>query len=159
MADATAEESQMSDRKYKQRGYMDSEASDRPEAPRRQPKERSGAPWERPDGPRGRGLGAPTESVFRCRRCGARQRLDVSLPFDAVCEGCNSDLHTCSNCIHFDSSRPKECRKPVTERVVNKIKRNACALFTPGLVQEFAREHPAPMSRPRDAFDALFRKK
>ncbi|MGV8039631.1 MAG: hypothetical protein AB2L07_05990 [Thermoanaerobaculaceae bacterium] len=149
----------MPDRKYRQSGYMDSEPRERSESPRPQPKERSGAPWERPDGPRGRGLGAPTESVFRCRRCGARQRVDVSLPFDAVCEGCSNDLHTCSNCIHFDTSRPKECRKPVTERVANKIKRNECELFTPGLVQEFAKEQPAPTSRPRDAFDALFKKK
>lgn len=149
----------MSDRKYRQRGYMESEPRERPESSAPQPRERGGAPWERPDGPRGRGLGAPTESVFRCRRCGARQRVDVSLPFDAVCEGCGNDLHTCSNCIHFDTSRPKECRKPVVERVANKIRRNSCELFTPGLVQEFAREQPVATSRPRDAFDALFRKK
>jgi len=97
--------------------------------------------------------------VFRCRRCGARQRVDVALPADAVCEGCGSDLHTCSNCIHFDTSRPNECRKPVPERIANKIKRNDCELFTPGLVQEFAREQPAASSSPRAAFDALFRKK
>lgn len=149
----------MTDRKYRHSGYQDSGPKERSESPRPQPRERSGASWERPDGPRGRGLGAPTESVFRCRRCGARLRVDVALPLDAVCEGCSSDLHTCSNCIYFDTSRPKECRKEVVERVVNKIKRNVCELFTPSLVQEFAKEQPTVTSKPRDAFDALFAKK
>lgn len=149
----------MQDRKYGHRGYMDDGSRPRQERSGQGPRERSAPPSERPEGPRGRGLGAPTESVFRCRRCGARLRVDVAVPLDAVCEGCASDLHTCSNCIFFDTSRANECRKPVIERVANKIKRNTCELFTPGLVQEFAAEQPAPTNRPRDAFDALFKKK
>ena len=142
----------MSERRYKQRGYME---SDRPEERREKPK------GPRPDrmetGPRGRGLGAPTASVFRCRVCGEKHSIAV-VPVDATCFRCNSDLHTCSNCVHFDTSRPNECRKPVIERVANKTKRNTCELFAPRTIQEFAPE-PVAAASPRAAFDALFRKR
>src|SRR3954469_23084221 len=57
--------------KYRQRGYKDSEREERgggggasrgPQAPR-----------EKKEGPRGRGLGSRTESVFRCHTCGEKQ--------------------------------------------------------------------------------------
>ncbi len=148
----------MPDRKYKQRGYMEEERSQEKRPP-------ESGPRERPEGPRGRGLGAPTATVFRCRMCGTKQELSGPLGFDAVCTSCANDLHTCSNCVHFDTSRPNECRKPVLTRVTNKSKRNACELFTPNTVQEFASDKPAAgagssaPSSPRAAFDALFKKK
>jgi hypothetical protein len=149
----------MSDQKYKQRGYREEERREE----HRSPEER---PRERPEGPRGRGLGAPTATVFRCRMCGTRQQLAGPLVFDATCSSCSNDLHTCSNCVHFDTSKPNECRKPVLQRITNKTKRNACELFTPNTVQEFASDRPAPntangtvVSSPRAAFDALFKKK
>jgi hypothetical protein len=149
----------MPDRKYRHRGYQDEERHDERRAP-------DSGPRERPEGPRGRGLGAPTVTVFRCRMCGARQQLSGSVAPDAVCTGCGNDLHTCSNCIHFDTSRPKECRKPVVERVTNKTRRNACELMTPNTVQEFGSDRPAAATpdgsaaaSPRAAFDALFSKK
>ncbi len=153
----------MSDRKYRHSGYQDEE--------RREPRQESQRPGdrgprERPEGPRGRGLGAPTVTVFRCRICGTRQRLEGTVALDAVCASCGNDLHTCSNCIHFDTSRPKECRKPVPERVTNKSRRNACELMTPNTVQEFASDRPSPAaggeaagSPSRAAFDALFNRK
>ncbi len=81
------------------------------------------------------------------------------LPFEATCGECGNDLHTCSNCLNFDTSRPNECRKPILQRVESKAKRNACQLFTPNTVQEFASDSRAASSDPRAAFDALFRKK
>jgi len=150
----------MSDRKYKQRGYMEQE----PRAERRPAPE---GPRERPEGPRGRGLGAPTATVFRCRMCGAKQQVSGALALDATCASCGNDLHTCSNCVHFDTSRPNECRKPVLQRVSSKTKRNTCEMFTPNTVQEFGGEAPAVsagpseprFADPRAAFDALFKKK
>lgn len=144
----------MSDRKYRQRGYQD---SDRPAERRPEPQQQG--PRERPEGPRGRGLGAPTETVFRCRICGSKQRLAGVVPLEATCAECGNDLHTCSNCLHFDTSRPQECRKPVLQRVESKAKRNVCQLFTPNTVQEFGSDVRAVSSDPRAAFDALFRKK
>ena len=128
----------MSERKYRHRGYQDSEPREerRPSAPQ--------GPRPKPEGPRGRGLGAPTQTVFRCRVCGAKQRLDGSLPLDSACASCSSDLHTCSNCVFFDTSRPHECRKPILVRVTSKAKRNTCELFTPNTIQEFAVDQVAP---------------
>jgi hypothetical protein len=149
----------MPDRKYRHRGYQDEE----------RPQERRPAdtgPRERPEGPRGRGLGAPTVTVSRCRMCGTRQQLTGPVPGDATCSSCGNDLHTCSNCAQFDTSRPNECRKPVLQRITNKSRRNACELFTPTTVQEFASDRPAVattdgsvVSSPRAAFDALFNNK
>jgi hypothetical protein len=154
----------MPDRKYRQRGYMDEEPRDGQR--RDEPRPSEERPRERPEGPRGRGLGAPTATVFRCRMCGTRQRLAGAVAFDATCSSCGNDLHTCSNCVHFDTSKPNECRKPALQRITNKTKRNACELFTSNTVQEFASDRPTTnaadgtvVSSPRAAFDALFKKK
>ena len=141
----------MTERKYKQRGYMENEREAR-EKPREQPR------VER-DGPRGRGLGAPTATVWRCRVCGSRQQVAGQVPHDATCSQCGSDLHTCSNCVHFDTSRPNECRRPVLVRIATKGKRNECDMYTPASTQEFASDRVATHSDPRAAFDALFKKK
>jgi hypothetical protein len=142
----------MVDRKYRHSGYQD--GGSREERPRERPK---GPPPAR-EGPRGRGLGAPTVAVFRCRNCGGRLELIGAMAADATCSGCGQDLHSCTSCIAFDPGSPNECRKDVPTRVPNKAKRNTCELFAPRAVQEFAPDAPAPSSDPRAAFDALFKK-
>lgn len=144
----------MSDRKYGQRGYQDGD--------RREERPRPGlqGPREKKDGPRGRGLGAPSESVFRCAACGEKRPVLDEIPFDATCSRCNADLHTCSNCIHFDTSVRWECRKyeEIPARVPKKRDRNECLLLTPKLVQEFAKDSDKPSpGDARSAFDALFK--
>jgi hypothetical protein len=149
----------MSDRKYGQRGYQDSDRSER----ERRPPQQQG-PRERPEGPRGRGLGRPTESVFRCAACGEKLLLTglegdtAEIAADSTCARCKADLHTCSNCVHFDTAARWECRQAISERVARKRERNACPLFQPRTVQEFAAEstRPAPGDA-RSAFDALFK--
>ncbi len=142
--------------KYRQRGYKDDERRDERPRPGLQ------GPREKKDGPRGRGLGAPSESVFRCAACGEKQLLmpDEPLPTDATCRKCNADLYTCSNCVNFDTGVHWECRRhaEIPARVPKKRDRNECPLFTPKLAQEFARDSdkPAPGDA-RSAFDALFK--
>ena len=138
------------DRKYRQRGYQDSgSGSERRRAPQ--------GPREKKEGPRGRGLGAPTETAFRCGSCGERQVAPEIAP-DAICGKCGQPLHTCSNCQHFDTSTRWECRQTIPERIAKKTAANACPLFAPKAVQEFAkdRDRPAPTDA-RAAFDALFK--
>ncbi len=135
-------------RKYGQKGYQ--EDYDRPRG------ERPKAPRERPEGPRGRGLGAPTATVFRCARCGAKGDPIDPANVLATCRQCGSDLHTCSNCLHFDTSARFECRQPISVRVASKTKRNECSFFAPKTVQEFGSESSRP-DDPRAAFDALFK--
>lgn len=148
----------MSDQKYRQRGYRD---SDRDE-PREQ---RSGGPRPGPrrEGPRGRGLGKPTATVFRCAVCGHQQSPGIAI--ESVCERCGADLHTCTHCASFDISAPNECRRNaslvplrgnVTQAVTSKAKSNRCELFEAKAAQETARQTDSPTSA-RDAFDALFK--
>ena len=140
----------MPGRKYRQSGYQDDDgAGGRVQArPQREPRE----------GPRGRGLGAPTKSVLKCSRCGVSVS-SVPVHEDA-CESCGADLHTCTNCRHFDSTAPKECRQPVEIRVKAKAKKNDCNFFEPKLVQEFASDSAAGGAKrdadAKTAFDDLF---
>ena len=116
---------------------------------------RPAGPKPRREGPRGRGLGAPTAELFRCATCG-RQAADPG-PGEtaAACSSCGADLHTCTNCRHFDSSAPMECRQPVPQRIGAKAKGNECELFEAKVTKEFGSDSGRP-DDPRAAFDALF---
>ena len=137
----------MSDRKYGQRGYMDDDPPGKPRT----------APRQRREGPRGRGLGAPTKEVFRCRDCGEELRRLGDLGFDLKCSKCGVALHSCVNCSQFDTSASLECRQPIPERISSKIKANQCELFQPKITMEMDSDSagPAP-TRGKAAFDALF---
>jgi hypothetical protein len=140
-------------RKYGQRGYQEGDRSRDagPPAPaRRDPP----PPPHQLDRPRGRGLGAPTESVFRCAACGTVQSAPAAL--DAVCGKCAGDLHSCTHCAHFDSAARWECRQELVARVPRKSQRNECALFTPRVSVQHAQEKVDP-DDPRAAFAALFK--
>jgi hypothetical protein len=140
--------------KYRQRGYKDSEDRGAPSA--RGPQ----APREKKEGPRGRGFGTPSETVFRCSACSEKRPLLEEVPIDATCNRCGADLHTCSNCINFDTSVHWECRRfqEIPARVAKKRDRNDCPLFTPKATQEFAKDSDKPSpGDARSAFDALFK--
>ena len=137
----------MSNRKYNQPGYQSSDERDRPAR-------RSSGPRPPQEGPRGRGLGKPTATVFRCAVCGAEQAFG-EIPEEEVCTQCGADLHTCTHCTFFDPSVYRECRQVGVELVTSKAKRNACPAFAPRCTQEIAREgERAPDAK--SAFDALF---
>jgi hypothetical protein len=151
------------DRKYRHRGYQDTGERPSPSARGPQP------PRPKPEGPRGRGLGAPTEMVFRCAACGAKRLVSAEAghpdfpAVDATCARCGADLHTCSNCLHFDTGSRWECRRhaELTARVAKKRARNECTLFTPKAAQEFGADRDraaAGPADPRAAFDALFKR-
>lgn len=145
----------MSDeRKYRQRGYQDSGS------PADRPRSSQGPPREKKEGPRGRGLGAPTATVFRCAACGEQRLLAEELGPETVCARCGASLHTCANCLHFDTSVRWECRRAeeLPARVAKKRDANDCAVFAAKVSVEQGREaaQPAPNDA-RSAFDALFK--
>ena len=153
----------MSDRKYSHRGYQD---DDRDREPKR-PKPKPSGPRNYDDGPRGRGLGAPTSVAFRCARCN-HDLVNISVEMDTTCPDCSSPLHSCSNCTFFDTGAPFECRKELQARVESKVKANDCELFQPKSIRNLGLK-PAESGRtdgpggtnpndPRAAFDALFKK-
>jgi hypothetical protein len=141
----------MSDRKYRQHGYMD--RGDKPEA--RVP----GLPRLKKDetfGPRPLNMpGART--VSRCAQCGTVLTM-ITEPAGR-CPKCGFELHSCKQCTHFDPASRFECRQPVPERIARKDARNECALFVIRTTVE--RETSAAGMRADDArkaFENLFKK-
>ena len=142
----------MSDRKYRQRGYMDNNRE--PQRPRAQsqPHDRE-APRDR-EGPRSPKMMAFGETV-KCASCGAKAPAVISA--EGTCTTCKGDLHTCRQCTYFDPSARFECSRTITARIVNKNARNTCELFAPRTVVERQTSSGAPTDA-RQAFANLFKK-
>jgi hypothetical protein len=109
-----------------------------------------------------------------CYGCGATVRFDGPVGRRTTCPECDADLHACINCRHYDESAPRECREPHAEKYLDKEASNACDLFQLGdgasrrrrgssaardQLHALFGEAPAKAEDPRDALDALFRKK
>ena len=138
----------MSERKYRQRGYQDNPR----DRERQGPKPPQG-PREKPEGPKTPNLMASHE-VFRCARCGNRLALPVES--DSRCARCGVDLHSCIQCVSFDTSARFECTQSIPARVSPKDAVNICALFTARTTVERQTGTPGPTSA-RQAFDDLFK--
>ena len=141
----------MSERKYRQRGYMDSDRGDeqrsKPQAkPQAKPREREG-----PRSPRMMAFG----QKVKCAACGATVETNISA--DAECPKCKASLHTCRMCTFFDPGARFECRKPITARILNKQGRNDCELFAARTVVERETSSSGPIDA-RQAFKNLFKK-
>jgi len=137
----------MSDRKYRQRGYMDSGRAERPDKKRPMP------PAERL-GPRTPNLPGK-RSLARCAACGVI--LPETIDFNDKCPQCGFELHSCKQCANFDTSSRFECTQPITARIPRKDQRNECNFFTPRVTVE----RETSTSRPADAraaFESLFKK-
>ncbi len=109
-----------------------------------------------------------------CHACGAELRIEGPVGRWATCPECDADLHACVDCRHYDESAAHACREPHAEHVVDKQAANACDLFQLGAGASRRRagaqgardalaalfgDAPRPAEDPRDALDALFRKK
>lgn len=144
----------MSDRKYRQRGYRDE-----PREPRREHR-----PAEKREyTPRGQPPVAPRtfnmpgfREAVRCARCGNELTVASAWGADATCNRCGADLHTCAQCVHFDTSAAFECQQPVPARISPKDARNTCPLFEPRTTVERETKSSGPPSA-RKAFDDLFK--
>jgi hypothetical protein len=140
------------DRKYRQRGYQDDDRDRRPKPP-----------------PRPKGASSRVETRFqlitRCNNCAAEIQLVDQIQLNQVCRNCNTDLHTCRNCLHFDPAARNECIKPVEVRIPNKSANNICPLFEPKVLVEKQGGGAGVTSAPakvenvhRQAFLDLFKK-
>jgi hypothetical protein len=154
----------MSDRKYRHRGYQDGGGySSSTPSTEKKPREPREPQKQRLEGaPRGRTAGGFGPEVFKCARCGQVRRDFEEILADEVCP-CGTDVHSCINCKHFDTSTQWECRAKIEARVSPKDKRNLCPEFSPKIIKDLAADKVAP-ARPtsaddaRKAFDALFKK-
>ena len=137
----------MSDRKYRQRGYMEGDRErERQPKPQAKPQER--------EGPRSPKMMAFQQKV-RCAACGAT--LQSGIANDSSCSKCGADLHSCRQCTFFDPGAHFECRKPITARIANKQARNTCELFEPRTIVERETSSSGPVDA-RQAFANLFKK-
>jgi hypothetical protein len=164
----------MSDRKYRQRGYQDDDRGRQPRGPKpaQPPPQRApGRVLQDERGPKTPNLMAAHE-VFRCARCG--NLLSVPVGMLDSCAKCGVDLHSCIQCVFFDTSARWECTQnaQIPARVSPKDARNNCALMTPRTTVERQTSTPpsASPSSPssgstsptasnsaRKAFDDLFK--
>ncbi len=161
----------MSDRKYRQRGYQDENKPRGPKGPAapRPPKQdrAPGRQLQDAAGPKTPNLMAAHE-VCRCARCG--HLLSLPIAADSRCTKCGVDLHSCVQCVSFDTSARWECTQSdkLPARVAPKDARNDCPLFAPRTTIE--RQTTTPQNRDagstssgessrsaKQAFDDLFK--
>jgi hypothetical protein len=144
----------MSDRKYRQRGYQDE-----PRAPRQESKPAAKKEYA----PRGQPPLAPKtfnmpgfRELVRCARCGCELTVATASSADGTCTKCGADLHTCAQCVHFDTGATFECQQAVPVRISPKDVKNVCTLYEPRTTVERETKTAAPASA-RSAFDDLFK--
>ena len=146
---------EMPDRKYRQRGYQDDDAEqvpvDRARAPRR-----DGAPRSVINRQHGKPNLPAFHEVMRCARCGDTFRQAIGL--DTICSRCRSALHTCAQCVSFDSSQRFECAQQIQARVSPKDERNECTHFSPQVtVERQTKSHATGPRSAKQVFDDLFK--
>lgn len=148
----------MSDRKYRHRGYRDDD---------REPRREQGAPPKKEFAPRGQPPVSPKtfnmpgfREVVRCTRCGNELTVATAWSPEGVCARCGAELHSCAQCVHFDTSAAFECHQPIPARVSPKDTRNQCTQFEPRTTVERetkSSSSPGAPSSARKAFDDLFK--
>ena len=154
------------ERKYGHRGYMD---SDGPKKKEKRPQENR--PRQEQIGPRTPRM-VGTITLARCSNCGAV--LQSGFDPNGQCPRCGFDLHSCKQCMYFDTGEQFECTQPVPERIAKKDARNKCTFYAFRTTVEkdtaptTAAAQPAQQAvssstsyRPnsaRKAFDDLFKK-
>src|SRR5215467_6296565 len=103
----------MSDRKYRQRGYMESDREPQRSKPQSEsrPRPRNQESREGPRSPKMMSFG----EIVKCASCGAKAPSMITV--DTSCPKCQTALHSCRQCTYFDPGARFECTKPITERI------------------------------------------
>src|SRR5271154_2161253 len=156
------------ERKYRQRGYSDREAEEKKRA-RAERADRPSDPRPKQDmlGPRTPRM-VGTVMRARCSSCGAV--LAPGFDQSGECPRCHAAMHSCKQCVHFDTAAQFECTQPIPERISNKLAKNYCIFFK---FRMTVKKDPPPFTYPpsppaapaagrpndaRKAFEDLFKK-
>jgi hypothetical protein len=159
------------ERKYRQRGYMDTGGDSRTNRRDDRPKPSGPRPPLDITGPR---LPRLLQNVVaaRCFSCSTTLPTDIEWSSQSKCPKCGAALHCCKQCAHFEPSTRFQCLKPIPARIPVKDAANECDLFKPrvtvardsapggGATTNAQSAGPAPRT-PNDAraaFDNLFKK-
>jgi len=105
----------------------------------------------------------------RCANCGTV--LPPGFDPNAQCPRCQFELHSCKQCLHFDTGAQFECTEPIPERIPRKDARNECTFFAFRMLMEKDTSPASAAVKPvvssgaglttdsaRRAFDNLFKK-
>ncbi|MGH9775483.1 MAG: hypothetical protein ACRD50_11110 [Candidatus Acidiferrales bacterium] len=156
------------ERKYRQRGYEDRGREDK--------EKKRDRPQQQPPRPRQEQLGPRTPRMVgtvmraRCSNCGSV--LATGFDPNGQCPRCGLEMHSCKQCVHFDTAAQFECTQPIPERIAKKDAKNDCTFFelrmtvekdtSPTMyAQPATAAAPASPARPGDArkaFEDLFKK-
>jgi hypothetical protein len=138
------------------------------DAPTQKQKKSEKRPRQEQIGPRTpRMVGTITRA--RCSNCGAV--LPAGFDPAGQCPRCGFELHSCKQCVHFDTGAQFECTQPIPERIAKKDVRNDCTFYSFRTTIEKDTAPTAPAASPsggrsgsyrpndaRKAFDDLFKK-
>ncbi len=119
------------ERKYRQRGYMDSGREYTGNGgPRREERPRPQGPKPPIDvtGPR---LPRMVQAVTAARCYNCSTALPSDIDWRGNCPKCGVALHCCKQCSHFEPSTRFQCLKPIPVRISPKDAANECDLFKP----------------------------
>jgi len=153
------------DRRYRQRGYMDTDRDRDGRKPEDRPRQGPRPPLDI-TGPRLPRL-VQTVVASRCYSCSTT--LPNGTDFKANCPKCGAALHCCKQCSHFEPSTRFQCLKPIPARLAGKDQANECTWFSArvtvardGTSQSSSPQVSSPAPRnpnaARAAFDSLFKK-
>ncbi len=140
----------MSDRKYRQPGYMDRKDEPQkrsaPQAPKR----------DNTFGPRPMQM-AGTRTVSRCAQCGTV--LQAFTEPVGQCPKCGFELHSCKQCTYFDPTSRFECTQTIPERIPRKDAKNDCKFYAIRvMVEKETSTSAGRVDDARKAFENLFKK-
>ncbi|MFQ5791484.1 MAG: hypothetical protein ACE5JI_13510 [Acidobacteriota bacterium] len=143
--------------KYRQKGYRDDEWQEE----RRQQRKRE----QKPDlGNREQirslrhAIDREVTVVTRCGRCGHQvPTSQLEIDTTTTCSKCQTPLHSCRHCTHFDPGVRWECRAPIEVRIPDKWAMNKCKLFKPAQVLDATGRRADVTEDARAAFHNLFK--
>lgn len=140
----------MSERKYRQPGYMDRNEKPQKTSGERAPKR------DNTFGPRPLQMAA-TRTVSRCAQCGTV--LQAFTEPVGQCPKCGFELHACKQCAYFDPASRFECTQPIPQRIPRKDIKNDCKFYAMRvMVEKETSASAARVDDARKAFENLFKK-
>jgi len=91
-----------------------------------------------------------------CPACGKPISVAEPVGRRETCPRCNTDLHACVHCNHYEPGAYNDCREPQADRVVDKNASNFCDYFS---VRTSGGKGAAdPKTKAKSALDNLFKK-
>ncbi|NMC62874.1 MAG: hypothetical protein GYA55_06855 [SAR324 cluster bacterium] len=92
-----------------------------------------------------------------CFHCGKKIEASGLGNFgrNETCPQCDSDVHVCLNCKHYDEHSYNDCREEQAERVLEKDRRNFCEYFSPRTARISAKSTDSENTRKK--LDDLFK--